>query len=106
MRRISRLIATAAAALALSVSAHAQVTLKASHQFPGGKGDVRDDMVQMVAQGCEGRQCRSRHPGLPRAHRSSRRTSSGTRIVGGQLDLTLVSARLRERPGAAPSAPR
>jgi TRAP-type C4-dicarboxylate transport system substrate-binding protein len=34
----------------LSVSANAQVTLKASHQFPGGKGDVRDDMVQMIAK--------------------------------------------------------
>ncbi|MEO7337353.1 MAG: TRAP transporter substrate-binding protein DctP [Caldimonas sp.] len=26
------------------------VTLKASHQFPGGKGDVRDEMVQMIAR--------------------------------------------------------
>jgi TRAP-type C4-dicarboxylate transport system substrate-binding protein len=25
------------------------VVLRASHQFPGGKGDVRDDMVQMIA---------------------------------------------------------
>jgi TRAP-type C4-dicarboxylate transport system substrate-binding protein len=24
--------------------------MKASHQFPGGKGDVRDDMVQMIAK--------------------------------------------------------
>lgn len=32
-------------------SAHAgNVTLKASHQFPGGKGDVRDEMVQMIAR--------------------------------------------------------
>src|SRR3954452_19439348 len=28
----------------------ASVVLRASHQFPGGKGDVRDDMVQMVAR--------------------------------------------------------
>lgn len=28
----------------------ANVTLRASHQFPGGKGDVRDDMMQMVAK--------------------------------------------------------
>jgi TRAP-type C4-dicarboxylate transport system substrate-binding protein len=28
----------------------ADVTLKASHQFPGGKGDVRDDMVQILAK--------------------------------------------------------
>lgn len=26
------------------------VTMRASHQFPGGKGDVRDDMVQMIAK--------------------------------------------------------
>jgi TRAP-type C4-dicarboxylate transport system substrate-binding protein len=34
----------------LTASANAQVTLRASHQFPGGKHDVRDDMVQMIAQ--------------------------------------------------------
>ena len=38
------------ALLALPVTARAQVTMKASHQFPGGKGDVRDDMVQMIAK--------------------------------------------------------
>jgi TRAP-type C4-dicarboxylate transport system substrate-binding protein len=26
------------------------ITLKASHQFPGGKGDVRDEMVQIIAR--------------------------------------------------------
>ena len=50
MRKISTLFATAAAALLLSASAHAQVTLKASHQFPGGKGDARDEMVQIIAK--------------------------------------------------------
>ncbi len=28
----------------------ADVTLRASHQFPGGKGDVRDEMVQLMAK--------------------------------------------------------
>ncbi|HUC63101.1 MAG TPA: TRAP transporter substrate-binding protein DctP [Alphaproteobacteria bacterium] len=37
------------ATLALAPGAHA-VTLRASHQFPGGKGDVRDEMVQMIAR--------------------------------------------------------
>jgi TRAP-type C4-dicarboxylate transport system substrate-binding protein len=37
------------AAVALPVSA-ADITLKASHQFPGGKGDVRDEMVQIIAR--------------------------------------------------------
>ena len=50
MRMIKTLLVTAAAAMLLTVSAQAQVTLRASHQFPGGKGDVRDDMVQMIAK--------------------------------------------------------
>jgi TRAP-type transport system periplasmic protein len=50
MRKLSIILAGAAAAVLLSASAQAQVTLKASHQFPGGKGDVRDDMVQMIAK--------------------------------------------------------
>ena|SRR6185369_2301759 len=28
----------------------APTTLRASHQFPGGRGDVRDEMVQIVAR--------------------------------------------------------
>jgi TRAP-type C4-dicarboxylate transport system substrate-binding protein len=43
-------ILAGAAAIAVSTVCHAQVTLKASHQFPGGKGDVRDDMVQLLAK--------------------------------------------------------
>ena len=50
MRTIKIFFATAAAAMLLAASAQAQVTLRASHQFPGGKGDVRDDMVQMIAK--------------------------------------------------------
>ncbi|TRW97606.1 ABC transporter substrate-binding protein [Paracoccus sp. M683] len=41
-------LAASALMLALPVAVHAQ-TLKASHQFPGGKGDARDEMVQMIA---------------------------------------------------------
>src|ERR1043165_5092953 len=50
MKRFATLFATAAAAMLISASAQAQMTMKASHQFPGGKGDVRDDMVQMIAK--------------------------------------------------------
>ena len=39
-----------AAVLAMPAAAHAQLVLKASHQFPGGKGDVRDDMLQLIAK--------------------------------------------------------
>lgn len=37
-------------ALPLSPALAESITLKASHQFPGGKGDVRDEMVQMIAR--------------------------------------------------------
>jgi len=50
MRKITTVIAGAVAVIALSSAVQAQVILKASHQFPGGKGDVRDDMVQMIAK--------------------------------------------------------
>lgn len=38
------------AAFAAPSALAADITLKASHQFPGGKGDVRDEMVQMIAR--------------------------------------------------------
>jgi TRAP-type transport system periplasmic protein len=40
-----------AGALAIASSAYAApTTLRASHQFPGGRGDVRDEMVQIIAR--------------------------------------------------------
>ena len=41
-------LAVLAVTLAAPLAAQSQ-TLKASHQFPGGKGDARDEMVQMIA---------------------------------------------------------
>ena len=38
-----------ASAMLLAASAQAE-TLKASHQWPGGKGDARDEMVQIIAR--------------------------------------------------------
>ena len=44
-------IAAAAVAVAFGGTTFAaDITLRASHQFPGGKGDVRDEMVQMIAR--------------------------------------------------------
>jgi TRAP-type transport system periplasmic protein len=39
-----------AAGALTAFSAQAETILKASHQFPGGKGDIRDEMVQMIAK--------------------------------------------------------
>src|SRR5258705_2840259 len=50
MRTITAIIAGTAAIIALSGVAQAQTILKASHQFPGGKGDARDEMVQIIAK--------------------------------------------------------
>ncbi len=40
----------AAAVVVLATGAQAETVLKLSHQFPGGMGDVRDEMVQMMAR--------------------------------------------------------
>src|ERR671935_1683770 len=49
MTRIQQ--ALLASALAVATSAYAApTTLRASHQFPGGRGDARDEMVQIVAR--------------------------------------------------------
>src|SRR5690606_35147654 len=43
-------IVAVAAALASAAPVSAQTTLRASHQFPGGQGDPRDEMVQIIAR--------------------------------------------------------
>ncbi len=47
------LIAVSLIALAGSQAMAEEVTLKASHQWPGGKGDVRDEMVQIIKKEAE-----------------------------------------------------
>lgn len=49
LKHIGIMAALATAAVSGSALA-ANVTLRASHQFPGGKGDARDEMVQIVAR--------------------------------------------------------
>lgn len=51
-RRGTGVVAAAAfvAGAALSASPASALTLKASHQWPGGKGDARDEMVQIIAK--------------------------------------------------------
>ncbi len=50
-RRLARIVSgLLIAAAPLSAAVAQTITLKASHQFPGGKGDVRDEMVQMIAR--------------------------------------------------------
>lgn len=51
MTDITRAAIAVALSAAACASAFAQTTtLRASHQFPGGRGDVRDEMVQIIAR--------------------------------------------------------
>ncbi len=50
MKKLMTAFVGLAVATAFSASAGADVLLKASHQFPGGKGDPRDEMVQIIAR--------------------------------------------------------
>lgn len=48
--KIRKLATALAAGCMIAGAAQAQTVLKASHQFPGGKGDPRDEMVQIIAK--------------------------------------------------------
>jgi len=50
MKRINSLLFASALGAAISTAAFGATTLRASHQFPGGRGDVRDEMVQIIAR--------------------------------------------------------
>src|SRR5262249_16662867 len=50
MRKFAAILAAAATLCTFPAMSHAQTVLKASHQFPGGKGDARDEMVQIIAR--------------------------------------------------------
>ena len=47
---LMKLAAGVAIGCLFTAGASAQTVLKASHQFPGGKGDPRDEMVQIIAK--------------------------------------------------------
>ena len=50
MKALTRTALLLAACCAASGAGAADVVLRASHQFPGGEGDVRDEMVQLLAR--------------------------------------------------------
>jgi TRAP-type C4-dicarboxylate transport system substrate-binding protein len=52
--KLSKMITAAALGAAMMMpAASPAVDLKASHQWPGGKGDIRDEMVQIIARHME-----------------------------------------------------
>ena len=50
MRKLEQAIVVALGAALSAGTLAAPTTLRASHQFPGGRGDVHDEMVQIVAK--------------------------------------------------------
>ncbi len=88
MSKISSCFAFAAIAILLSAPADAQVTMRASHQFPGGKGDVRDDMVQMIAKEVGAANVGLTIQVYPGAS-LFKPNDQWNAIVNGQLDITL-----------------
>ena len=51
VHRIARAAALVAGAILVAApAAAADITLRASHQWPGGQGDIRDEMVQIIAR--------------------------------------------------------
>jgi TRAP-type C4-dicarboxylate transport system substrate-binding protein len=66
----------------------ADVVLRASHQFPGGKGDVRDDMVQMIAKEAKAANVGLNIQVYPGAS-LFKAEQQWNAMVNGQLDITL-----------------
>lgn len=52
LRKLATVVASAAILSTAAGTAQA-IDMKASHQWPGGKGDIRDEMVQMIARHME-----------------------------------------------------
>ena len=65
------------------------VTLRAAHQFPGGKGDVRDEMVQLIAREAKAANVDLEIQVYPGAS-LFKATEQWNAIVGGQLDMTAL----------------
>ena len=87
MRKVTLLLAGVAAAALFAATAHAQTVLKASHQFPGGKGDPRDEMVQIIAKEVKAANVGLEVQVYPGAS-LFKPNDQWNAIVGGQLDIT------------------
>ncbi|GGG26494.1 TRAP transporter substrate-binding protein DctP [Chelatococcus composti] len=84
------LLATAGAVAVLIgglLPAAAEIVLKASHQFPGGKGDPRDEMVQIIAREVEKANVGIKIQVFPGASLYKPNEQWGA-VTKGQLDIT------------------
>ncbi|HLX27161.1 MAG TPA: TRAP transporter substrate-binding protein DctP [Casimicrobiaceae bacterium] len=88
MKRIPVILGALAFALVSGSLVAAPLVLRASHQFPGGKGDVRDDMVQMIARDVKGANVGIEIQVYPGAS-LFKPEQQWNAMVNGQLDMTL-----------------
>jgi len=89
MKKFGRLGSLAVLAAVWATGAFAaDVVLRASHQFPGGKGDVRDDMVQMIAKEAKAANVGLNIQVYPGAS-LFKPEQQWNAMVNGQLDITL-----------------
>jgi TRAP-type C4-dicarboxylate transport system substrate-binding protein len=87
MRKFVMLLAGVAAGALVAATAQAQTVLKASHQFPGGKGDPRDEMVQIIAKEVKAANVGLEIQVYPGAS-LFKPNDQWNAIVSGQLDMT------------------
>jgi len=74
-------------AAGFGASAQAETVLKASHQWPGGKGDVRDEMVQIIKREVEKADVGLKIQVYPGASLFKPKEQWGA-MVSGQLDIS------------------
>jgi len=86
--RCSGIAAALAGAVFAGSALAAPTVLRASHQFPGGKGDVRDDMVQMIAKEAKAANVDLDIQVYPGAS-LFKPEQQWNAMVNGQLDITL-----------------
>lgn len=91
MSTVSKALAFALlfAGIGIAPGASAVTTLKASHQFPGGKGDVRDEMVQIIAREAKAANVDLDIQVYPGAS-LFKAQEQWNALVGGQLDMTAL----------------
>src|SRR5436190_15184428 len=81
------LLVSALLAVASASAVAAPTTLRASHQFPGGRGDVRDEMVQIVAREAKGANVELEVQVYPGAS-LFKPNDQWNALINGQLDIS------------------
>jgi len=87
MMQFERITFAVALAGALVSAYAAPITLRASHQFPGGRGDVRDEMVQIIARDAKAANVELEVQVYPGAS-LFKPTEQWNALVNGQLDIS------------------